>query len=343
MQAHVPLRYMAKRGMHEHQETLMVEDDLPALARLLGGSGEATGNPPTFRCDCPTMRHIYKAPNGCLALSWGKEGLRAICSERCSVDMIEKAIRKEFLTPPRKLTKREMEERAATEAARAARWAAHDWDKPLIDEDLYIRVSEKRWCDYDENRKIKKFHGWKAWIENTKTGCFRETAYPFQTREKLLKMIYGMLPIWRRRVQLPERWTKPKTTAAVATKPTGPKWIKSKRGGCYIRLPAGTFTVFAVGSRWGISWFPVGGTQPVYALEDYVTIEEARAAVDEKYRAQVPATAPEPPKPMRASDYPPMTQEELDAILIANHLRPGPCVPVGQQPLSPEVLKRLPC
>lgn len=102
-----------------------------------------------------------------------------------------------------------------------------------------------------------------------------------------------------------------------------PKWVKAKKSGnIYIRLPAGTFTCFSVGSRWGISWFPVGGKVPVYALEYYDTLEAARSAA-EHYRMQVPDKAPEPVKPVRAQDYETPTREEINAWWASCGLQPA--------------------
>jgi hypothetical protein len=153
-------------------------------------------------------------------------------------------------------------------------------------------------------------------------------AAPGVSREALIKSIYDELPIWRRRVWLKERYTPPKPKA-VSTKPAGPKWIKAKKSdNIYCKLPAGTFTCFAVGTEWGISWFPVGGTMPIYdkadnALRLYDTRDAARLAAEIAMQ-HVPAGAPPPPQPWKYEHIP--TAEELG---------------LPRQSLPPEVLNKM--
>jgi hypothetical protein len=144
----------------------------------------------------------------------------------------------------------------------------------------------------------------------------------------LINSIFKNLPIWRRRVGLKERYTPPKSRPAVA-KPAGPKWIKAKKTeNIYIKLPAGTFTCFAVGAMWGISWFPVGGTMPIYdkadnALRLYDTRDAARLAAEIAMQ-HGPAEAPPPPQPWKYEHIP--TAEELG---------------LPRQSLPPEVLNKM--
>jgi hypothetical protein len=303
----------------------MQESDLPGLARRLGGTGEPTGSPPVFVCNCPTMRHTFRAPNGCLELSWVDGRLHFRCQKRCTEVEIDKAVRKEFLTPPRKLTKKQIAEEAEADAARAARWAAHDWDQTFRDEGLGISITKEVRYNLDKTSYFW-FRG-RVWNIETGAGfdCDIDLA-PGLPREALINSIFKNLPIWRRRVGLKERYTPPKPRPAAA-KPTRPKWIKAKKtDNIYCKLPAGTFTCFAVGTEWGISWFPVGGTMPMYdkadnALRLYDTRDAARLAA-EGFMANVPTTGPPPPRPWK--NQPPPTPEELDMIWEGAGLPRGP-------------------
>jgi hypothetical protein len=181
----------------------MTEDEVPLLAKRLGGSGkpDETGY---FRADCPVPRHFnVGAPNGSLRLRWWPDsGLGVYCSAGCTTKQIERAVRlKYFPKPPAKLSKREIERRALFEEQRKACSLNSTWP---------IDSAGNSWLEDNGLRVVivEEDGLWRAILANIATGFIYSPKQRFKTKENLKKALFEALPRIKSHLGIVERKTK---------------------------------------------------------------------------------------------------------------------------------------